>query len=129
MIAVDRAANSAASFRREWPRVGQGQHDARAHDANADLERAIDGQDHDAAGIARAHRSENVARENRRRVAGKRRGIGGEIAQKRRDESADRAPQRKSDEKADPVLTKQGGENHDANRSDNGSDQSERSFS
>ena len=46
-----------SEFRREFsPRVaeiGQGQHDARAHDADANLERAIDGQDDDAAGIAR----------------------------------------------------------------------------
>ena len=128
MIAVDSAANSAASFRREWPRsVKASTTPALTMPMQISSARSMARID-DAAGIARADRSQNVARENRRRVAGKSRGIGREITQKRRDKGADRAPQRKSDEKADPVLTKQGGKNHDADRSDNGSDQSERGF-
>ena len=37
-----------------------------------------------------------------------------------------RAPEGKSDEKADPVLASESGDNHDADRSDNGSDHAEK---
>ncbi len=104
--------------------IGQRQHDARAQDADANLDGAIDRKEGDVTAIG-TDRAENVARKNRRRVAGKGRSVGGEISQERRNESADRAPERKSDEKADPVLANQSGENHDANRSDNGSDHAE----
>ena len=106
--------------------IGQGQDDARAQDADANLDRAIDRQEQgDIAASDLPDWSENIARKNCRCVAGKGRGIGGEITQERRNESADRAPERKSDEKADPVLAKERGKNDNANRSDNGSDHSE----
>ena len=108
--------------------IGQGQHNAGAQDADANLEGAIDGQDRHVATVGGADRPQNVAGKNRRRVAGKRRGIGGEITQERGDKGAHCAPQRKSDEKAQPILAKKGGEDHNADRSDNGSDHSERSF-
>ena len=87
--------------------IGQGQHDARAENADANLEGAIDGQDHDAA-VAGSDRSENVARKNRCGVAGEGGGIGGEVTQERGDKGADCAPERKSDEKAlaDPDETR-----------------------
>ena len=80
MIAVDSAANSAASFRREWPRSVKRQHDAGAHNANADLDGAIDGEDQDDA-VRAPDRPQDVDRKDRRGVAGQRRGVGGEIAQ------------------------------------------------
>ena len=79
----------------------------------------------DAAAVGGADRSENVARKDRRGVAGEGGGIGGEIAQERGDKGADGAPHRKSDEKAKPILAKKGGKDYDANRSNDGSDHSE----
>ena len=71
-------------FRRELPprvaQVSQGEHDPRADDADANLDRAIDGEDEGEAARA-SDRPEGVDRDNRRRVTGERRGIGGEIAQ------------------------------------------------
>lgn len=83
-------------------KIGQRQHDARVHDADANLEGAIDREDRDVAAIC-PDRSQNVICKNRRRVAGKRRSIGSVIAQERGGEGADRAPERKSDDK--PTLS------------------------
>ena len=62
-----------SKLRRELsPRVaeiGQGQHDARAQDAHANLDRAIDREERDVS-VGRPDRSQNVACENRRGVAG-----------------------------------------------------------
>ncbi len=126
----DRARQGRA-FRRELsPRVaeiGQGEHDSRGDDADANLERAVDGEDEDDA-VRASDRPENVDRNDRRGVAGERRGVSGEIAQERRDEGGGRAPERKSDEKAHPILAKEGGEDHDRDGADHGSDHSEHRF-
>ena len=107
--------------------IGQGEHDARGDDADADLERAIDGEDEDDA-VRASDRPENVDRDDRRGVAGERRGVGGEIAQERRDEGGGRAPERKSDEEGHPILAKEGGKDHDGDGADHGSDHSEHRF-
>ena len=61
------------------PEIGEREHDSRGDDADADLERAVDGEDeHDA--VRASNRPENVDRDDRRRVAGERSGVSREIA-------------------------------------------------
>ena len=66
------------------PEIGEREHDSRGDDADADLERAVDGEDEDDA-VRASNRPENVDRNDRRCVTSERCGISGEIAQERRD--------------------------------------------
>ena len=75
--------------------IGEREHDAGGDDADANLERAIDGEDEDDA-VRASDRSENVDRDNRRRVAGERCGVSREIAQAASRRSAEAAHQNAS---------------------------------
>ena len=77
--------------------IGSGEHDAGADDADADLAGAGDGE-HEGLTVQAPDGAELVARDDRRRVAGERRRIGGEVAQQRGDERARGAPQRQAHE-------------------------------
>ena len=61
--------------------IGSGENDAGADDADADLADAVDGEQ-EGLTVRAAGRTELVARDDRRRIAGERRRIGREVAQK-----------------------------------------------
>ena len=85
--------------------IGSGENDAGTYDTNTDLARAGD-REHEGLPIRPAGGTKLVARDDRGRVAGERGGIGGEVFEKRGDESAEGAPQREADEKRRAVLRK-----------------------
>ena len=103
------------------------QHEAGTDDADADFAGAIDGEHQDIA-VGAAGRPEQVRGNDRGRVAGERRPIGGKILQDRGCEPAQRAPQRQSKQEADAALREAGGQDNDRNRTDQRADQPKRCF-
>ena len=93
--------------------VGQRQDDARAHDAQRDLDHARDGQDDHRLVVGPAGRTEHVACDHRGGEAGEARAIGGEVLQQPADEPAGRAPQGEAGQEADAVLREQRRDHHD----------------
>src|SRR5207248_766897 len=79
--------------------IRSGENDAGAHDADADLARAIDGE-HECLPVEAACLAELVAGDDRGRIAGQSCGIGRKIAQERGDERACGAPQAKKQRRA-----------------------------
>ena len=107
--------------------IGRGKHDARADDADANL-RATGEREIECISAGAAHRAEFVARDDRRGIAGEGSGVGGEIAQQRRDERANAAPERKAEQEAGPALGEARAEHDGRDRADYGADKAEPAF-
>jgi hypothetical protein len=93
-------------------KIGTGENDAGADDADADLAGAED-RKHEGFAVRAAGRAELVARDDRRRIAGQRRRVSREVAQHRTGESTCGTPHRQPDEKRRAVLRKAGCQHDD----------------
>ena len=108
-------------------KVRSGQDDPGAHDAEPDFAHAVDGE-HEGLAVHTTDSTKLISGDDGGRVAGKRSGIGGEIAQQGCDQRTKTAPQRQAYEETGTVLREARGQSHDRHRSDEGSYHSEPSF-
>jgi hypothetical protein len=102
--------------------IGGGKYHSGANDTDDDLAAPTDGKQEGGICIDPAGGAEQVAGDDRCRVAGQCRRIGREVAQQRRGERAGTTPQRQSSEKQHAVLWEAGGQHHDRDSADDGAD-------
>jgi hypothetical protein len=104
--------------------IGSGEDDSGADDAEADFAGAEDGE-HEHIATGTPDRTEVVAGDDRRRIAGQRRRVCREVAQQRRHERTGSAPQSEAHEVTKAVLGKARGQHHDHHSADHGADHAE----
>ena len=106
-------------------KVGAGENDARGGDADANLAGSGHSQQKGVVGIHATDCAEQVAGDDRHRVAGQHRRIGREVAQQHRYERARRAPHCQRAQKGNAVLRKASNQHHAHHCADEGADHPE----